>query len=62
MRTLPDLFYANSITLIPKPDSYVKFKNKIKLKKKKKKKKKRNYEPIFLIKVDAKFLNKTLSN
>ena len=44
--TLPDLFYANSITLIPKQD-----KDTI-----------RNYEPIFLIKVDAKFLNKTLSN
>lgn len=44
--TLPDLLYETSITLIPKPDEDII----------------RNYEPIFLIKVDAKFLNKTLSN
>lgn len=44
--TLPDFFYETSITLIPKPDEDII----------------RNYEPIFLIKVDAKFLNKTLSN
>ena len=44
--TLPNLFYETSITLIPKPDNNII----------------RNYEPIFLIKVDAKFLNKTLSN
>ena len=44
--TLPDLLYETSITLTPKPDKDII----------------RNYEPIFLIKVDAKFLNKTLSN
>ena len=44
--TLPDLVYETSITLIPKPDKDIV----------------RNYEPIFLIKVNAKFLNKTLSN
>ena len=46
VRTLPDLLYETSITLTPKPDKDII----------------RNYEPIFLIKVDAKFLNKTLSN
>ena len=44
--TLPDLLYETSITLTPKPDKDII----------------RNYEPIFLINVDAKFLNKTLSN
>ena len=44
--TLPDLVYETSITLIPKADKDII----------------RNYEPIFLIKVDAKFLNKTLSH
>lgn len=44
--THPNLFYETSITLIPKPEKYII----------------RNYEPIFLMKVDAKFLNKTLSD
>jgi hypothetical protein len=46
--TLPNSFYEASITFIPKPDKDIS--------------KKKNYRPISLMKLDAKFLNKIMVN
>ena len=54
---LPNSFYEATITLIPKLD-----KDATKKKKKKKKKKKRKLQPISLMNIDAKILNKILAN
>jgi hypothetical protein len=46
--TVPNLFYAANITLIPKPDKGTS--------------KKENYKPIFLMNINAKILSKTMAN
>jgi hypothetical protein len=52
--TLPNSFYEATVTLIPKLNRLNK--------KKKKKKKKENFRPISLMSIDAKILNKILTN